>query len=175
MDRLFRIDFYPQDWLALTSAMTLEQRGIFIQICAMIYANRGPIKNDPAWIGRAANCSPRMARSLIDQLVASDSIQIQGSQISQKRCERELNSKRIHLENSANGGRKSAENRGKGSKTSYLQPSDEADSLSTSSPSPTASAKIYNNGATHGKPRTVDEALAQFEEQQRSEATKLDA
>jgi uncharacterized protein YdaU (DUF1376 family) len=111
LDRLFRIDFYPQEWLTQTGDLTLEQRGVLITVCAMIYANRGPIKNDSAWIGRAANCSPRLARSIIAQLVELDSIQIQGSKITQRRCERELNIKRTHLENSAKGGRKAAENR----------------------------------------------------------------
>ena len=32
MDRLFRIDFYPQDWLIDTARLTPEECGIFIQI-----------------------------------------------------------------------------------------------------------------------------------------------
>jgi uncharacterized protein YdaU (DUF1376 family) len=111
MDRLFRIDFYPSEWLVQTGKMTLMQRGIFVQVISMIYANRGPIENDAAWIGRASNCSSRMARSIIKQLVDSDALQISGGKLTQRRCERELDAKRIHLEHSAKGGRTSAENK----------------------------------------------------------------
>jgi Protein of unknown function (DUF1376) len=81
MDRLFRIDFYPQDWLIQTNNMTPVQRGIFIQIVAMIYGNRGAIENDPAWIGRASNCSARLTRAVIQQLIDKGELQHQGSKI----------------------------------------------------------------------------------------------
>jgi uncharacterized protein YdaU (DUF1376 family) len=153
MDRLFRIDFYPQEWLVQTGAMTIEQRGIFIQICAMIYANRGPIENDPAWIGRAANCSTRHARTLISQLAARDSIQFEGSKISQRRCERELNAKRTHLENSAKGGRNRHEKVDETIEHNNLDSSDTC--ASQHSPIATAYAtakeKNYRNGGANGK------------------------
>ena len=38
--------------------------------------------------------------------------------------------------------------------------------LSTASPSPTASAKSSKNGASNGKPKTVDEAIALYAEEQ---------
>jgi len=132
MDRLFRIDFYPSEWLVQTGKMTVEQRGIFIQIVAMIYANRGPIENDPAWIGRAAGCSSRLARALIAQLLAAGSLQIKGSKITQKRCERELNMKRTHLESSAKGGRNKAEYERESNNNNTLASSGDAISLSSS-------------------------------------------
>ena len=69
MDRLFGTDFYPQEWLVETGKLTPIERGIFIQIVSMIYANRDPIENDPAWIGGVSFCSPRMARSVINLFV----------------------------------------------------------------------------------------------------------
>lgn len=113
MSRIFRVDFYPHEWLTLTSHMPPEQKGIFIDICAMIYARRGPIKNDPAHIARAANCSSRLVRSVISQLCSQGDLQLVdgGEFITQKRCESELNLKRTHLEHSANGGRTAAEKR----------------------------------------------------------------
>ena len=136
MDRVFRIDFYPQDWIVQTGHMTLEQRGIFIQICSLIYANRGPIQNDAAWIGRAANCSPRMARSLIEQLVDNGDIKIQDAKITQKRCESELNKKRTSLELSAKGGRNKAENERDCNENNRLTSSDNVLSLVSTSPTP---------------------------------------
>jgi uncharacterized protein YdaU (DUF1376 family) len=110
LDRLFRIDFYPHEWLSKTGRLTLEQRGMYIQIVSLIYAHMGPIDNDPAWIGRAAGCSTRMAKTLISQLEQAGKIYFQGSKISQKRCENELNLKRNLSENGAKGARKKYEN-----------------------------------------------------------------
>ena len=143
MDRLFRIDFYPQEWIVQTGRLNLEQRGLYIQICALIYANRGPIDNDPAWIARSSGCSPRLARSVISQLVGMDFLQFRGSKVTQKRCERELNLKRTHLENSSKGGRTRHENRDETSKNNDLGSSD--DPISVSTPSPTATAKAKEN------------------------------
>lgn len=91
--------------------MTLEQRGLFITVVAMIYAKRGPIPNDPSHIGRAANCSSRMARSIIAQLVANDDLQIEGEMLHQKRAMEEIFGKLSTLENAAKGGRTRHENR----------------------------------------------------------------
>ena len=145
LERVFRVDFYPHDWLTQTSRMTLEQRGVFIQICAMIYANKGAIENDPAWIGNLANCSPRLARSIINQLVADGSLQFQGSKISQKRCENVLKTKRTHFENSAKGGRKSSEIRGEFNENNDITSSEGVSSLHTPSPSPSPSPKEEDN------------------------------
>lgn len=119
--------------------MTLEQRGIYIQIVALIYAHGGEIENDPAWIGRLANCSSRLARSLINQLIELDKLQLQGSKITQRRCELELNKKRTHLEECANGGRKSAELRRENRKIKDLVSSDGSVPLPTTFPTPTPS------------------------------------
>ena len=134
MDRVFRVDFYPHEWLTLTGHMTPEQRGIFIQICSLIYANRKPIPDDPAHIARVSNCSTRAARSIISQLSAQGDITIHGGFITQKRCESELNKKRTHLESSANGGRTRAENAGENIKNKDLASSDATFSLTSSSP-----------------------------------------
>jgi uncharacterized protein YdaU (DUF1376 family) len=131
MDRLFRVDFYPHEWLSLTGHMTPEQRGVFVQICAQIYAKRGRILNDAAHIGRFSNCSSRAAKSIIDQLILSKDLQVHGEFIGQKRCEDELNKKRTHLEHSAKGGRTKAENGRENKENSNLTSSGTDDSLST--------------------------------------------
>lgn len=144
MDRLFRINFYPQDWLIDTAQLTPEQRGIFIQIVCLIYANRGPIKNDPSWISRVSNCSTRLATSLIGQLVALDFLQVQGDFITQKRAEHELNAKRTHLEDSANGGRTSAEKRAQSKENNNIASTDPAEAVPTTKAKAIAEAKEKN-------------------------------
>jgi uncharacterized protein YdaU (DUF1376 family) len=149
MDRLFRIDFYPQEWLTQTGNLTPVERGVFIQIVALIYANRGPIENDPAWVGRVSNCSARLARSVIEALASKGSIHIDGLKITQRRCERELNMKRTHIELSSKGGRKSAEKRSVSNKNNGIGPTDSSDSVSSSTATATATATATVNKDTH--------------------------
>ncbi len=134
INRLFRIDFYPQDWIIDTSRLSLEERGIYVQIICLIYANRGEIENDPAWIAGTSGCSPRKAASLIQDLAAKNFLQLKGSKITQKRCENELETKREHLESSARGGRKKAENERKIIEINNIASSDNINSLPSSSP-----------------------------------------
>lgn len=139
MERIFRVDLYPHEFLSLTAHMTVEQRGLFITVCCLIYAHRGPIKNDPAWIGRMANCSTRMAGTLIGQLCEQGDLIIEGGLIRQKRSEKELAKKRAHLDGSSRGGRTSAENRRESNKNNDVTSRPEDRSLPTSSPSPSPS------------------------------------
>lgn len=141
MDRLFRVDFYPQDWLVDTSAMTLEQRGFYIQVVALIYAKRGPIANDPEHLAKLSRCSVRLARSLISQLVDGGFIQLSGEKITQKRCELELNSKRNALERSAKGGRNRAEKHDDPSNNKGVGISANDVSLPSTSPTPSPTPK----------------------------------
>jgi len=140
MDRLFRIDFYPQDWLIGTSMLDAEECGVYIQICALIYARKGPIKNDPEDISRKLkNCSIRKTRAIIERLEKKGKIHFHGDFILQKTAERELNSKRTHLELSAKGGRNKAEKERELKENKDLSSSGNENSVSSSTASPTAS------------------------------------
>jgi uncharacterized protein YdaU (DUF1376 family) len=139
MDRLFRIDFYPQDWIIDTARLTPEERGVYIQIIALIYSNRGPIENDPVWIAGVSGCSSRMVKSVISKLEEKGFVQFSGGKITQKRAENELNIKRKHLELSSKGGRNRAENEREYKENNYLDSSEGVIPLSSSSPSPSPS------------------------------------
>lgn len=143
MDRIFRIDFYPADWLVKTGGLTPEECGFYIQIISLIYCHRGPIENDPAEISRKLKgCSSRLAKSIIQKLSDKGKITIQDGFISNSRAENELNKKRTHLESSANGGRTKAENQLRIKENNSLASSDPHFSLATSSPSPPLSNKL---------------------------------
>lgn len=101
-ENIFRVDFYPHNWLTGTMDLTPEQRGVYIQIVSLIYANRGEIRNDPAWIGRAANCSSRLARSIIDQLVVLGKLSVSESGfITNSKAENVLKDVRTRSEHAA--------------------------------------------------------------------------
>jgi uncharacterized protein YdaU (DUF1376 family) len=153
MDRIFRVDFYPHEWLTLTGHMTPVQKGIFIDIVALIYANRGPIRNDPNHFGRVSNCSSRLARSVFEKLVEHGDLQItRNGFVTQKRCESELNLKRTHLEASARGGRTRNEKHPQSQKNNDLEPTPPLSSLATSSPSPSPTVV-----SGHGNARATTE------------------
>lgn len=140
MDRLFRVDFYPQEWIIDTAMLTPDERGIYIQIVMMIYSNRGPIPFDEKHLANICNCSKRMVRSIIKILHEKGFIQFSGEKITQKRAEYELNLKRTHLELSSKGGRTKAENDSKNNKNKPLAPTEPQKSVpsstATASPSP---------------------------------------
>lgn len=134
-DKIFRIDFYPKDWLIDTAQLSPEERGLYIQIVMLIYAKEGPIDNDPQWIAGVSGCSTRMAKSLVGKLVEKGFLSINSDgKIGQKRAENELKSKRTHLELSAKGGRKSAEKRAENNNNNDISPTDEQNSVGTTTP-----------------------------------------
>ena len=125
-NRLFRHDFYPHEWLTQTSHMNPMQKGIFIDLVAMIYARGGPIKNDHHHIARLSNCSPRMASKIINELLTNGDIQLVENpvdnlwMITQRRCEKEIFGKLSHLQSSSKGGRNRHENEGESKQISLL-------------------------------------------------------
>ncbi len=151
MDRLFRIDFYPQDWLIDTARLTPEERGIYIQIVMMIYANRGPIPNDEKHLANLCGCSTRLVRSIVNALAGKGFVQLSDGKIGQKRAENELNLKRTHLERSSNGGRTSAENKRESKKNSNLDDTGQQNPVGSPSPSPTPTAKDISPSVSPSK------------------------
>lgn len=121
MDRIFRIDFFPHEWLTGTSMLTPEERGIYIQIVMLMYVKRGPIQNDAKWIGRVSNCSTRLAAATIQKLVDAEKISIiEGNLLTQKRVETVVYNIKKHAEKSVKAGRKSAELRSENNKNKDL-------------------------------------------------------
>jgi len=92
MAKVRRVDFSPAEWLAGTSRLTLEQQGLYWNICSLIYDSGGPIRNDAGWIGRCAtDCAPRRARRLIDQLIGAGKLVVtEEGLLTNRRAEVEL-------------------------------------------------------------------------------------
>ena len=110
MSDIFRIDFYAKDWLLDTQKMSLEERGVFIQIVAAIYHHGGPIDNDPRWLANLCNCSVRKIKTIVDSLLSSGDISLIDDKITQRRAEIELTEARKRRENATKNARKLHEN-----------------------------------------------------------------
>ena len=85
-----RADFYPDDWLAGTLELTLEEEGAYIRICALIYSKGQAIPGNDRWLAGMCRVSTRKWRSLRDSLITKGKITIEDGLIRQKRCEFEL-------------------------------------------------------------------------------------
>ena len=142
MERLFRFDMYPADWIVDTTVLTAEECGVYVQIVMMIYAKRGPIPFDPDEISRKLKgLKPRKCEAIILSIIEKGIIyggllKRNGDKLTQKRVENELNSKSNHLENSSKGGKNGG---GHNKKIKDLGASEPPQPLASPSPSPNPS------------------------------------
>lgn len=117
MAKIRRVDFSPDEWIAGTRELTLEERGAYWDVCALIYSRGEPIADDDAWIAKALACNPRTWRAIKARLVAKGKLRIEADLIMNSRALREiesaekrLNGSRTAAETSANARRTRAEN-----------------------------------------------------------------
>lgn len=118
------INWYGDDALVGMSALSLEEKGLYITIISMIVSDGGPVPEDEDRIARFAGCSKRKYRSVRDALIEKGKIDVRDGFVRQNRAESELNSRRKLAESGANGGRKSAEQREKDSENNEDPPSE---------------------------------------------------
>jgi uncharacterized protein YdaU (DUF1376 family) len=108
-----RIDLYPDDWIAGTVELTLEEEGAYFRLCALVYSKGSPIPDNDRWLAGMCRVSTRRWRALRQALLEKGKIEIRNGRIHQLRCERELEKARIRArklaENGSKGGRKNAE------------------------------------------------------------------
>lgn len=138
--KIHTVDFHADEWIAGTIELSLEEEGLYIHICALIYSRGGPIQ-----VGVLKNrVHGNKLRALLSRLEAAGKIIRNGSEIDQKRARKELETaeKRVRKlrENGAKGGRPNGLAKPNGS---YHQPpttnhQEESPSPDTSVPLPRA-------------------------------------
>jgi uncharacterized protein YdaU (DUF1376 family) len=69
------VHFSPDEWLVGTERLTLQERGAFITICALIYSKGGPIDADERWLARCCRSDPRTVKALLRRLIELEKIQ----------------------------------------------------------------------------------------------------
>lgn len=71
MAKIRRVDFSPDEWLAGTRELTLEERGAYWDVCALMYSRGGPIPDDRKWLRQVLGADRvRTVHRLIERLVA---------------------------------------------------------------------------------------------------------
>lgn len=87
-----RIDFSADEWLAGTHGLTAFDRGVFITICALIYSHGKRVQS--GLVAQHCACHGNALNASLNRLVALHKIYRKGSEIGQKRCEKELENAR---------------------------------------------------------------------------------
>lgn len=90
------VDFYAGDWISGTASLTLEERGLYITACALIYDNGGPVDRDR--LKRACGVHGRTFSAILGRLLDLGKLFEIGGKIGQKRAENELKKARNRLE-----------------------------------------------------------------------------
>jgi len=96
------VKFDPDAWLSGTRELTHEEKGIYIDVIALLYARNGNLPNDDKIVARMLQCNPRTWRKIKPKLVAKNKIRLFGSNWTANRVEFELNWSRIHAEFQSN-------------------------------------------------------------------------
>lgn len=123
---------FPSDFLRGQHGIGPAQIGAYNVIVDVIYDRAGTCPNDPRWIGGFLGCSPRMARSLIDDLLRLDKLYLDAEGfLRNRRADHELAGVTAEhdqaVQSGAKGGQKSAENRAKLSPNSGEPPASGGD------------------------------------------------
>ena len=104
MAGLFRVNFYPRDWLIGTDGLSLEERGLYIELVARIYDRGAPLPHDERELGRMAGCDIRTFRRVLAALIDKGKITETDGCLSNARCDAELAKSHNHRVASAKGG-----------------------------------------------------------------------
>jgi uncharacterized protein YdaU (DUF1376 family) len=109
-----RIDFYPDDWLAGTGMLTIDERGVYVTAVAAIGSEGGPIT--PDHLRKLCPGHKRVFNRVLDQLLMLGKLyETEDGKLGQKRCETELKQARNRIEtsreNGQKGGRPSSKNK----------------------------------------------------------------
>jgi uncharacterized protein YdaU (DUF1376 family) len=103
--KIRRVDWYFDEWLAGTARLDAVERGVYVTICNLIYSHGGPIESEG--LASLCGCHGNSFRRAMDRLKKLGKIIENGSEISVKRCGKEIEKARIRLGKAKENGRKS--------------------------------------------------------------------
>ena len=109
MNKVRRIDYFPDEFLVGTSDLSLEERGAYWSVCSLIYSKGGPIDDDDVWLARAMATNPRKWRPIKASLLSKGKLVAADGKLTNRRCETELAKTHHRIDeatkNGARGGR----------------------------------------------------------------------
>lgn len=106
---------FPDNFIAGTVGLTLEEKGAYSLVLDLIYVRGGPVPDEPRYIAGICNCSVRKWNAIRNRLIDLGKIEARDGLITNHRAEKEIEkaakTARERAESGAKGGNKSAENR----------------------------------------------------------------
>lgn len=115
MSKIRRVDFSPDEFLAGTTELDLEETGGYWKVCSLIYSRGGPVADDESWIAAAIVCHVRTWRKIRQRLLAVGKLRLVeiGGQphLTNGRAERELGRATDRIDNAHRAADESARKR----------------------------------------------------------------
>ena len=102
--RIRYIRWYPDEWLAGTfGKLTLEEKGLYIEVISMIVSRGGPIDFDLRHLGHASLTNARTIGRVLDRLVALGKLKIEDGKLTNGRALADLDEARSRATSSTRG------------------------------------------------------------------------
>jgi uncharacterized protein YdaU (DUF1376 family) len=105
--KIRRIDFSPDEWIAGTLGMSLEEEALYLRIVVRIYSHGGALPSNPEKLSRLCGVRPQVMRRILPKLMPK--FIETGGKLTSNRCETEMKLARNRVEsarsNGAKGGR----------------------------------------------------------------------
>jgi uncharacterized protein YdaU (DUF1376 family) len=105
--KIRRVDFSPDEWIAGTLGMSLEEEAIYLRLVVRIYSHGGALPADPSELARLCGVRPQTMRRILPKLMPK--FLETGGKLTSNRCETEIKLAQNRIEsariNGAKGGR----------------------------------------------------------------------
>ena len=115
---------FPDNFIAGTVGLTLEEKGAYSLVLDLIYVRGGPVPDEPRYIAGVCNCSVRKWNAIRQRLIDLGKIEAVDGVLLNRRAEKELEisskSAQERAESGAKGGNKTAEKQAETSKVKDL-------------------------------------------------------
>lgn len=115
---------FPDNFIAGTVGLTLEEKGAYSLLLDLMYVRGGPVPDEPRYIAGVCNCSVRKWNAIRQRLIDLGKIEVADGMLTNHRAEEELDIarkiSREASENGSKGGNKSAQIRANVKKTNGL-------------------------------------------------------
>ncbi|TWA87122.1 uncharacterized protein DUF1376 [Azospirillum brasilense] len=90
MGKIRHVNFHPDEWLVGASVLKADERGCYITVCALIYSNGGPIRDDARDLAKLCNITQERWARIRGILLAKGKLRLVDGLLTNGRCEIEL-------------------------------------------------------------------------------------
>lgn len=104
-----RVNWWPDEWIAGTVGMSLEEEGLFCRMVQRYYSHGGPLPADPVELAKLCGVRAQLVRRLLPKL--REKFEESGGKLRSNRCESELKLAENRMETARFNGSQSRKNK----------------------------------------------------------------